>query len=85
MTQADIDNLFLQARIGNDAQLQYVYSLIEKHMPIYNVCIKKRLSGIQERKWEVVALDTNDFKSVEQAKVINDIFLATYRWMDGFT
>ena len=86
LTQADIDNLFLQARIGNDAQLQYVYSLIEKHIHIYNVCIKNRLSGIQERKWEVVALDTNDSKSVEQAKVINDIFLdSDTRNEDGLT
>lgn len=41
------------ARRGNDIKLQIAFKEIEKNMPIFGVCIEKRLAGIINRKWKI--------------------------------
>ena len=75
LTNQDIEALFNNAQSGNDSQLQYIYSLIEKHSPVFQVCIKKRLSGLSSRNWEITCIKENESsKAKRQKEVISDIF-----------
>lgn len=73
LTKPDIDNMLDSARRGNDARLQAAFATMERNMPIFGVCIQKRLSGVQRRKWKLEPID--DSPAAEQAtKKIERLF-----------
>ena len=85
MTQNYIEQMFYNARQGNDTRLQYCYYEIEKITPIFNVCIEKRLAGVVNRQWDIVALD-NSSEATKQAELIKKVFLESdTRNGDGLT
>lgn len=85
MTQNMIEQMFFNARQGNDARLQYAFYEIEKHTPIYQVCIEKRCSGVTNRQWDITPLDESD-EAKNQAEFVKKIFLeADTRNEDGLT
>lgn len=44
LTHRDIEIMLQSARMGNDVTLQIAYELIEQTMPIFGICIDKRVS-----------------------------------------
>lgn len=61
------------ARLGNDTRLQLAFKEIERNMPIFGICIEKRLSGITNRRWKIETLDESD-EAKEQAKIVQKMF-----------
>lgn len=57
LTKSQIDQMMDNARDGNDARLQLAYAMVEQTMPIFGVCIQKRIAGIQSRKWDILPTD----------------------------
>lgn len=55
LTKPQIDSMLQQARCGNDARLQIAFQELERNMPIFGICIEKRLAGIVNRRWRVMA------------------------------
>jgi hypothetical protein len=49
LSQNMIEVMFNNARIGNDARLQYAFYEVERMTPIFNVCIEKRCAGVTNR------------------------------------
>lgn len=85
MTQNYIEQMFYNARQGNDARLQYCYSEIEKLTPIFNVCIEKRLAGVANRQWDITTIDESP-EATKQAEFVKKIFLESdTRNEDGLT
>ena len=48
------------ARQGNDVRLQIAFKEIERTMPIFGICIEKRLAGIINRKWAITRIDESE-------------------------
>lgn len=85
LSQNMIEQMFYNARQGNDARLQYAFYEIEKQTPIYQVCIEKRCSGVTNRQWDITPLDESD-EAKQQAEFVKKIFLeADTRNEDGLT
>lgn len=85
MTKPQIDNMLEASRKGNDARLQVAFELVEQNMPIFGVCIQKRLAGIQSRKWDIVPIDDSD-AAVAQADVVRKHFKqADMKNIDGLS
>lgn len=85
MTQNYIEQMFYNARQGNDTRLQYCYYEIEKITPIYTVCIEKRLAGVINRQWDIVPIDDSP-EATKQAELVKKIFLESdTRNGDGLT
>lgn len=74
MTQNNIEQMFYNAKFGNDIKLQYAFYEIERLVPIFNVCIEKRTSGCANRRWDIIPLDNSD-DAKKQAERIKKIFL----------
>lgn len=53
LTQREIESMLQTARLGNDATLQIAYELIEQTMPIFGICIDKRVSQLTDLSWHV--------------------------------
>lgn len=73
MTKPQIDNMLEASRKGNDARLQVAFELVEQNMPIFGICIQKRLAGVQARKWDIVPLDDSN-EAKEQAEKVRKYF-----------
>ena len=73
MTKPQIDNMLDTSRKGNDARLQVAFELVEQNMPIFGICIQKRLAGIQSRKWDIVPIDDSK-AAVAQADQVRKHF-----------
>ena len=85
LTQNMIEQMFFNARQGNDSRLQYAFYEIEKHTPIYQVCIEKRCAGVTNRQWDIMPLDESD-EAKTQAETVKKIFLeCDTRNEDGLT
>lgn len=81
----EIERLLDNARRGDDVKLQLAYYEIERSTPIFSVCISKRLSGMQNRKWAITTL-TKDADSEAQRDTIQKMFeKADTRNDDGLT
>lgn len=74
LTKPQIEQMLDNAKRGNDIRLQVAFSEIERNMPIFGVCIQKRLSGIQSRKWDIVPIDDSNSESVKQSDRVKKIF-----------
>lgn len=64
LTKPQIDSMLQQARCGNDARLQIAFQELERNMPIFGICIEKRLAGIVNRRWRVRA--TSDIPDAQK-------------------
>lgn len=73
LTKSGIDQMLQNARIGNDVRLQIAFREIERNMPIFGVCIEKRLAGIINRKWRITPIDES-YDALIQAKEVQKMF-----------
>ena len=73
LSQAEIDRLLENARLGNDIRLQLAYYEIERSTPIFSACISKRLSGMQNRQWAITKLEESD-EAEAQRKTVQAMF-----------
>ena len=85
LTKPQIDSMLQQARCGNDARLQIAFQELERNMPIFGICIEKRLAGIVNRRWRVRA--TSDLPEAQkQANEIQKMLeRCDMRNVDGLT
>lgn len=74
LTRQQIEQMLQNARIGNDVRLQIAFREIERTMPIFGICIEKRLAGIINRRWAIEPLDESN-EAKEQAKTVKKILL----------
>lgn len=73
------------AKFGNDSRLQLAFYEIERTMPIFGICINKRLASVIDRKWDIVPIDESE-QAQSQAEMIRRIFNnARRRNKDGIT
>lgn len=85
LTQTGIQSLIENIKRGNDIRLQVAFKEIESQMPIFGICINKRLAGITSRKWDIVPInDSADAKA--QVDVVKKMFVdSDTRNLDGLT
>lgn len=85
LTKNQIDNLLEQSRKGNDARLQVAFEQVEQNMPIFGICIQKRLAGIQSRKWDIIPIG-NSNEARNQANAVKRMFeVADMKNIDGLS
>lgn len=85
LNNCQIENMLSQALRGNDIRLQIAYSLMEKSEPIFNVCLQKRISGVNERNWDITPIEDSDIAK-EQADTVKRMFVkCDTRNEDGLT
>lgn len=85
MTKIQIDQMLEQARRGNDARLQVAFEAVEQNMPIFGICIQKRLAGVQSRKWDIIPVDDSE-EALKQAKTVKKYFdFADMKNVDGLS
>ena len=85
LTKPQIDQMFDQIKYGNDVRLQLAFYEIERVMPIYGIVISKRLSGINNRQWNIERLDDSP-ESKNQQELVEKMFLQSdTRNTDGLT
>lgn len=73
LTKSGIQQMLDNARHGNDARLQIAFSEMERVMPIYSIVMQRRLSGIQNRKWNVAPIDETP-EAQRQADLVKTMF-----------
>ena len=85
LTKTQIEQMINDGHHGDDVRMQMVFSEIESQSSIYQVCIKKRISGVLNREWDIVPIEDNE-RAKTQAKTIKDILLKSDRMNeDGLT
>lgn len=85
LTKSQIDQMLQNARIGNDVRLQIAFKEIERNMPIFGICIEKRLAGIINRNWKITP-DDDTPEANKQAIAVQKIFdKCDRRNIDGLT
>lgn len=85
LTKPQIDQMLAQARFGNDARLQVAFQELERNMPIFGICIEKRLAGIVNREWRITPDDPSE-ESKERAGAVQKMFeRCERRNVDGLT
>lgn len=73
LTANQIEVLLEQSKHGNDVRLQTAFYQMERTMPIFSICIQKRISGVLTRKWKINPNDeTPEAKS--QAERVQKLF-----------
>lgn len=85
MTQTSIQQLLEHIKHGNDVRLQVAFKEIESQMPIFGICINKRLAGILDRKWDILPIDESN-EAQTQADAVRKMFeKSDTRNIDGLT
>lgn len=85
LDQPQIEQMFSNARLGNDVRLQVCFSQVEQVSPLFQVCVKKRIAGAASRQWAIQPLAESD-DSKRQAEAVQRIFeKADTRNDDGLT
>lgn len=85
LTQTGIQQLIENVKRGNDVRLQVAFKEIEQQMPIFGICLNKRLAGITSRKWDIVPADDSP-EAKAQAEVVKKMFdKSDTRNIDGLT
>lgn len=59
LTTYDIERMLQNARYGDDIRLQVAFYEIERTSPIFSICISKRIAGVLNRQWKIVADDNS--------------------------
>ena len=85
LTQTGIQQLIDNVKRGNDVKLQVAFKEIEQQMPIFGICINKRLAGITSRKWDIIPIDESA-EAKAQAETVKKMFdKADTLNLDGLT
>lgn len=85
LTKTQIERMINDGHHGDDVRMQMVFSEIESQSAIYQVCIKKRISGVLNREWDIVPID-DKASAKRQAKTIKEILLKSdHMNEDGLT
>lgn len=69
LTTLQIDQMMQNAKHGNDIRLQTAFYEIERQTPIFQVCIQKRIAGVQNRHWDIITLDDSSEAKAQQQKL----------------
>lgn len=72
LTLSQIEQLFQQAKAGNDTRLQLAYDEMEKVCPIFNICKTRRISQIIDRGWDIKPIDDQP-TSIQQAEQLKKL------------
>ena len=67
LTANQIEVLLEQSKQGNDVRLQTAFYQMERTMPIFSICIQKRISGVLTRQWKIMPNDDTQ-EAVAQAE-----------------
>ena len=73
LTSNQIEWMLDLARHGNDVKLQTAFYQMERTMPIFSICIQKRISGVLSRKWKITPIDATP-DALGQADAVQKIF-----------
>ena len=85
LTQTGIQQLIDNIKRGNDVKLQVAFKEIEQQMPIFGICLNKRLAGITSRKWDILPIDESA-EAKAQAETVKKMFdKSDTRNLDGLT
>ena len=85
LTQTGIQQLIDNIKRGNDVKLQVAFKEIEQQMPIFGICLNKRLAGITSRKWDIIPIDESA-EAKAQAETVKKMFdKSDTRNIDGLT
>ena len=85
LTQTGIQQLIDNIKRGNDVKLQVAFKEIEQQMPIFGICLNKRLAGITSRKWDILPID-DSAEAKAQADTVKKMFdKSDTRNLDGLT
>ena len=85
LTQTGIQQLIDNIKRGNDVKLQVAFKEIEQQMPIFGICLNKRLAGITSRKWDIIPIDESA-EAKAQADTVKKMFdKSDTRNLDGLT
>ena len=85
LTQTGIQQLIDNIKRGNDVKLQVAFKEIEQQMPIFGICLNKRLAGITSRKWDIIPID-DSAEAKAQAETVKKMFdKSDTRNLDGLT
>jgi hypothetical protein len=85
LTSTGIQQLLEQVKQGNDVRLQIAFYETERTMPIFGICINKRLAGVSNRSWDILPIDESP-EAKAQAETIKKVFdKSDMRNIDGLT
>lgn len=85
LNSTQIEHMLELAKYGNDVKLQLAFWQIERTMPVFSVCLQKRIAGITSRKWDIQPVDQTE-EAVAQANRVKRIFeVSDTRNNDGLT
>ena len=85
LNSTQIEQMLELAKYGNDVKLQLAFWQIERTMPVFGVCLQKRIAGITSRKWDIQPVDQTE-EAVAQANRVKRIFeVSDTRNNDGLT
>ena len=73
LTQTGIQQLIDNIKRGNDVKLQVAFKEIEQQMPIFGICLNKRLAGSTSRKWDILPIDESA-EAKAQAQTVKKMF-----------
>lgn len=85
LTQQQITQMLENARHGNDVRMQLAFFEMERQTPIYQVCLQKRLAGVQNRKWEIQSLDDSPEAHSQKEFVQKKLNETDFQNEDGLT
>lgn len=73
LTANQIEVLLEQSKNGNDVRLQTAFYQMERTMPIFSICIQKRISGVLTRQWKILPNDDTQ-EAAAQAERVQKLF-----------
>ena len=73
LTAGQIEALLEQSKQGNDVRLQTAFYQMERTMPIFSICIQKRISGVLTRQWKILPNDDTQ-EAAAQAERVQKLF-----------
>lgn len=73
LTAGQIEALLEQSKQGNDVRLQTAFYQMERTMPIFSICIQKRISGVLTRRWKILPNDDTQ-EAAAQAERVQKLF-----------
>ena len=73
LTANQIEVLLEQSKHGNDVRLQTAFYQMERTMPIFSICIQKRISGVLTRQWKIIPNDETP-EATAQAEKVQKLF-----------
>ena len=85
LTQTGIQQLIDNIKRGNDVKLQVAFKEIEQQMPIFGICLNKRLAGITSRKWDIIPIDESAEAKAQAETVKKMFYKSDTRNLDGLT